>query len=69
MFEIGKTYQTCYMGDHNLVEQWTITRRTAKTITAKSEDGETVTRRIYIYNGEERANVSAASPVNGGRPE
>lgn len=32
MFEVGKTYSARCFGDHDLVENWTVISRTAKTM-------------------------------------
>ena len=32
MFEVGKTYTARCFGDHELVENWTVISRTAKTM-------------------------------------
>ena len=45
-FEIGKTYSTRSICDHNCVWSFTITARTASTVTAVNEKGETSKFRI-----------------------
>lgn len=40
-FEVGKQYASRCFGYHELVETWTITKKTAKMITAVSDIGET----------------------------
>ena len=58
MFEVGQTYTARCFGDHELVEAWTITKKTAKTITAKSDIGETKTAKIRLIDGCECAKMS-----------
>ncbi len=58
MFEVGKTYTARCFGDHELVEAWTITKKTAKMITAKSDIGETKTTKIRMIDGRECAKMS-----------
>ena len=56
--EIGKTYTTRCFNDHELTESWAITKKTAKTITAKSDFGETKTVKIRNIDGCECAKMS-----------
>lgn len=56
-FEIGKTYTTRCYGDHELTETWIITKRTSKTVTAKSDIGEIKTVRPRIIDGIECAKM------------
>jgi hypothetical protein len=49
-FEVGTTYETRSIGDHNCKITATIARRTAKTIT--TEEGKTF--RVKIWNGVEQ---------------
>lgn len=56
--ETGKTYTTRCYNDHELVEAWTITKKTAKTITAQSDLGETKTVKIRIIDGCECAKMA-----------
>ena len=58
MFEVGKNYVARCFGDHELTETWTITKKTAKTITAKSDIGEMKTVKIRIIDGQECAKMS-----------
>ena len=58
MFEVGKTYTSRCFGDHNLIEAWTIIKKTAKTITAKSDIGEVKMVKIRISDGHECAKMS-----------
>lgn len=58
MFELGKTYTTRCYGDHDLTEAWTITKKTAKTITAKSDIGEVKTVKIRTIDGRECAKMA-----------
>lgn len=58
MLEVGKTYESRCFGDHELVERWTITKKTAKTITAVSDFGEETTVKIRVIDGCECAKVS-----------
>ena len=57
MFEVGKTYTARCFGDHNLVEAWTIIKKTAKMITAKSDIGEIKTSKIRLIDGCECAKM------------
>lgn len=58
MFEVGKKYTSRCFGDHELIETWTITKKTAKTITAQSDIGEVKTVKIRIIDGVECAKMS-----------
>ncbi len=58
MLEVGKTYASRCYGDHELIEQWTITKKTAKTITAVSDIGEKKTVKIRVIDGCECAKLS-----------
>jgi hypothetical protein len=51
-FEIGTTYSTRMIGDHNAIVRITVAARTAKTIV--TTEGKRL--RIYEYNGDERVN-------------
>jgi hypothetical protein len=57
MLEVGKTYTSRCFGDHELVEEWTITKRTAKTITGTSGFGEIKTVKIRNIEGCECAKM------------
>lgn len=57
-FEIGKQYASRCHGDHELVEMWTITKKTAKMITAVSDAGETKTVKIRLIDGNECAKMT-----------
>lgn len=47
MFEVGKTYTARCFGDHDLVENWTVISRTAKTmVISEPYDG---TKKVKIY--------------------
>jgi hypothetical protein len=48
-FEVGKTYSTRSIGDHNCIIRVTIAKRTAKTVT--TTDGKTF--RPTVYNNAE----------------
>lgn len=58
MFEVGKTYTARCFGDYELVESWTIMKKTAKMITAKSDTGEVKTTKIRAIDGLECAKMS-----------
>lgn len=49
-FEVGKTYWTRSIGDHEIIYKITVAKRTAKTIT--TTEGKTL--RPYIYEGREQ---------------
>jgi hypothetical protein len=51
-FQVGKTYATRSVCDHNCIISLTITARTAKTVKAMVR-GEVKTLRVSEYNGEE----------------
>jgi hypothetical protein len=51
-FEVGKTYQTRSICDHDCIYSFTILARTAKTITTKVH-GNTVRRGLTIWNDVE----------------
>ncbi len=46
IFEIGKTYTMKYIGDSSLLVEWTVIKRTAKTIQVQDQWGETMKKRI-----------------------
>lgn len=46
IFEIGKTYNMKYIGDSQMLIQWTVIKRTAKTIQVQDQWGETMQKRI-----------------------
>lgn len=52
-FEAGSSYLMTFITDSNLKVKWTVTKRTAKTITLTSEHEKTVTKRIKTYRGSE----------------
>jgi len=52
-FEVGKTYATCSIGDHDMWFSFTILGRTAKQVTIKVH-GKIVKRGLYIYAGVEQ---------------
>lgn len=58
MLEVGKSYASRCFGDHELIEVWTIAKKTAKTITAISDIGETKTVKIRTIDGCECAKMS-----------
>jgi len=60
-FETGKTYYYRFACNTDTIVKCTITKRTAKTITFKEDDGEVKTRRIYIYGGCENAKIGSYS--------
>lgn len=53
-FEIGKTYTTRSACDHNCVLKYTITARTASTVTATDERGQSARFRISKKYSEYR---------------
>lgn len=57
MLEIGRTYESRCYGNHELIAQWTITKRTAKTITAVNELGEVKTVKIRVMDVRECAKM------------
>lgn len=58
MFEIGKTYTARCFGDHDLIDNWTIEKRTAKTVTAVNEYEGTRTFKIKVIDGKECVKVA-----------
>ena len=52
-FETGKTYFTRSSCDWDCIYDFTITRRTAKSVWIM-KDGEEVRRSVYLYDGVER---------------
>jgi hypothetical protein len=56
-FEIGKTYYYRFICSSDTVVKCTITKRTAKTITFREDNGEVKTRRINIYDNCENVSV------------
>lgn len=57
-FEVGKQYKSRCFVDHELVETWTIIKKTAKTITAQSDICETKTVKIRVIDGCECAKMA-----------
>lgn len=55
--EIGRTYESRCYGDYELTSQWTITKRTAKTITAVDDLGEVKTVKIRVMDDRECAKM------------
>ena len=51
-FEIGRTYSTRSICDHNCIFSFTILSRTAKTVTVEVH-GKTVRRGLSLYSGVE----------------
>lgn len=51
-FEVGKTYTCTSIGDSDCVYEFTVLKRSKKTVTLKYH-GETHVRRISINDGEE----------------
>lgn len=59
MFEVGKTYTAICFGDHNLVENWEVVSRTAKTMTIREPYEGTKKVKIKVDpDGNEYANVA-----------
>lgn len=52
-FEVGVTYYTRSIGDHNCIFTIKVVKRTAKTVTVIVDDRETKTLRPSIYQGAE----------------
>jgi hypothetical protein len=52
-FQIGRTYVTRSIADHDTIFSFTITGRTAKTVTTKVR-GKTVRRGIFLFDGIEQ---------------
>ena len=51
-FNVGTTYTTRSIGDHECIFSFTVISRTAKTVELKSRFG-TKKRKIFIYDGRE----------------
>lgn len=51
-FQVGKTYATRSICDHNCIFSYTIVSRTEKTVTIKSGD-KTTRRKVREYDGAE----------------
>jgi hypothetical protein len=58
MFEIGKTYTARCFGDHELVENWTVISRTAKTMVISEPYEGTKKVKIGMSQHGEYAKVS-----------
>lgn len=56
-FEVGKSYYYRFACDSDTVVTVTVIKRTAKTITI-DDDGEKLTRKIYILDGAEHAAIA-----------
>ena len=52
-FEVGKTYSTRSIVDHDTVYSFEILARTEKTVTV-TVSGKTVRRGLYVYDGHEQ---------------
>ena len=52
-FQVGETYGERFICDHKQIAYFTITARTAKTVTTQVR-GEQVQRRIHLYDGVEQ---------------
>jgi hypothetical protein len=52
-FQIGRTYSTRSICDHDCIFSFTILRRTAKTVTTQVH-GKTVRRGLSLWNGVEQ---------------
>lgn len=60
MFEVGKIYTARCFGDHNLVENWEVVSRTAKTMTIKEPYDGTKKVKIKVNaDGSEYAKVAS----------
>jgi hypothetical protein len=53
-FEVGKTYSTRSICDHDTIYRFKILARTAETVTFGDRQGKTQRRGIYIYEGVEQ---------------
>jgi hypothetical protein len=52
-FEVGRTYSTRSVCDHNCIFSYTVTRRTDKTVWLTTKRGKEVKRRVGpAYHGE-----------------
>ena len=51
-FQVGRTYSTRSIGDHDVIYSFEILKRTAKSVTVKVYD-KVVRRGLYIHNGVE----------------
>lgn len=59
MFEVGKTYTSRCFGDHELVENWTVISRTAKTmVISEPYEGK---KKVKIYVSQEGEYAKVAS--------
>ena len=56
-FEIGKTYLSHFLGDHELHTAYTVVKRTDKRITLVDEYGKTYTKAFYVYGDKEKIKV------------
>lgn len=52
-FQVGATYAQRFTSDWDSIASFTITARTAKTVTTTMH-GKTATRRLSIYDGKEQ---------------
>jgi hypothetical protein len=52
-FQIGKTYSTRSIADYDTIFSFTITGRTAKTVTTQVR-GKTVRRGLFLFDGIEQ---------------
>ncbi len=53
-FQVGKTYATRSICDHDTIFSFTILARTAKTVTIPVHNGKIAKRGLYIYEGCEQ---------------
>lgn len=59
-FETGKTYEMRFIGDSDLRPTYKCTKRTATTATFQGKY-ETITRKVKVYDGEERVLLGSYS--------
>lgn len=57
-FEIGKTYTSRCFNDHELIDEWKVEARTAKTVTVSNQFEGTKTFRIKVIDGNECVKVA-----------
>ena len=57
-FEIGKTYTSRCFNNHELIDEWKVEKRTAKTATVSNKYEGTKTFKIKVIDGNECLKVA-----------
>ena len=63
-FEVGKTYLSNFIGDHDLHGAYTVVKRTAKRITLTDEYGKSFSKAFNVYGDREKIRVGDGEYLN-----